>query len=147
MRIYIASSFEEAPRLRQWRDAHFPSYNLISASSWLDIALVEPPLGHSDDHRRAMADLDIGELLSSDALVVFNEHHLHGRGRGGRHVELGIALGRNAALPDHRPMQIIAVGPRENVFHYHSTVTTVPDGDAALTVLDDYHRSVLRCCS
>jgi hypothetical protein len=41
------------------------------------------------------------------------------KARGGRHVELGYALGL-ALADNHR--QIVVVGPREHAFHYHPRV-------------------------
>jgi hypothetical protein len=61
----------------------------------------------------AAAKRDIDDLRTADVLVAFT-----GRGgRGGRHVELGIALERN--LP------VVIVGPIEHVFHQHPLVTVV----------------------
>ena len=38
--------------------------------------------------------------------------------RGGKHVELGIALGLG--------MTVAVIGPKENVFHFHPRVTIFP---------------------
>ena len=160
MKVYLASNFEEASRLRAWRDEHFARYKLTCTSSWLEVAASKtttgakmPSMGESDEHRCEMARLDVEDVLRSDALVLFNDLHLHGRGRGGRHVELGIALGWNEAKQrlsfnrefSFRPKLIVVVGVRENVFHYHDQVRWAPDDDAALALLDAHHR-FLDCC-
>ena len=60
---------------------------------------------------RQCAIEDIEDVLAADAIICFTELlNVPGRSRGGRHVELGIALSNNK--------QIYVVGPRENVFHY-----------------------------
>ena len=151
MKIYIASKFSEAARLRTWRDDHFPSRKLVSTSTWLEVAKTETSLGLSDAHRRNMALTDVADLVCADAVVLFNERHLHGGGRGGRHVELGMGIAWNLifstqALRGTNPLKLLlVVGERENVFHWHPYVTVVPDGDAALAYLDTYHR-VVGCC-
>lgn len=48
------------------------------------------------------------DVLSCDLLIAFTEVPRSGHSRGGRHVELGIALGTMK--------QVWIVGPRENVF-------------------------------
>jgi hypothetical protein len=58
----------------------------------------------------ALADME--DLASAEAAVFFTEDpafYAPGSSRGGRHVELGLALAR----PD---MRVIVVGPRENQF-------------------------------
>lgn len=60
--------------------------------------------------------IDVAEVRAADVLVSFTEAPgpAQGRGRGGRHVEFGIAfaLGKRC----------IVVGYRENVFHHHPDV-------------------------
>ena len=102
MKIYIASKFSEAARLRAWRDDHFPSRRLVSTSTWLEVAKTEAALGHSDAHRRDMALTDVADLIEAQAVVLFNERHLHGRGRGGRHVELGMGIAWNTIFSTER---------------------------------------------
>lgn len=58
--------------------------------------------------REKFARDDIEDVLAADILIAFTEAPRTSNSRGGRHVELGIALG--ARIP------IVVVGPRENVF-------------------------------
>ncbi len=51
---------------------------------------------------------DFDDVMAADILVAFTEVPRTSNSRGGRHVELGIALG--AGIP------VMIVGPRENVF-------------------------------
>ena len=67
------------------------------------------------DQAVLFAEDDMEDLLGADVLVAFSETPRHGATRGGRHVELGVALGlRRAGVG--RPA-IFVVGPLENVFH------------------------------
>lgn len=71
---------------------------------------------------------DLEDIDAADALVLVNPRHLHGSGRGGRHVELGYALARGK--------RVLLVGDRENVFHSHPSVecyATLDDAFSALT--------------
>jgi hypothetical protein len=67
---------------------------------------------------------DFEDVTSADLLVAFTQPPRTDKGRGGRHVEFGIALGKG--------MPIIAVGPRENIFCCLPQVTVYPDWLAAL---------------
>ena len=61
------------------------------------------------------AEDDMEDLLAADVMVNFTEPPRHGATRGGRHIEMGVALGlRRAGYWWH---QIYIVGPLENVFH------------------------------
>ena len=54
------------------------------------------------------------DVRRAEVLVAFTEELAAGFCRGGRHVELGIAI--------ERGLGIIVVGPRENCFCYHPRV-------------------------
>jgi hypothetical protein len=61
-----------------------------------------------DHWRRKFAQDDYDDVLAADRLIAFTEQPRSGNSRGGRHVELGIALGRG--------IPAVVIGPRENVF-------------------------------
>lgn len=64
----------------------------------------------TDDEVSAMcAAQDVQDVAASDVLVLIGEAPEAARGRGGRHVEFGIALALGK--------RIILVGHREHVFH------------------------------
>lgn len=65
--------------------------------------------GTSDEE---CARIDFAEVQAADIVISFTEApgEKVGRGRGGRHVEFGIALGLRK--------RCIVVGYRENVFHF-----------------------------
>ena len=69
---------------------------------------------------------DLTDLCNADCLISFNEPS-RTPGRGGRHVEFGIALARGT--------RIILVGPRENVFHCLSGVEQYDTWDQTVEAL------------
>ena len=118
MKIYLASRFSRADEMNLYAYALQRAGHEI-VSRW-----------HADpDHRRewkgpdnAPAELnarlareDWEDLSSADAVVSFTG----GGGRGGRHVEFGMAITLGK--------RIIIVGPRENVFHWLPQVSAYPD--------------------
>ena len=61
------------------------------------------------NHLRArFAGEDIADVMAAETVVAFTEEPRTCNSRGGRHVELGIALGAGK--------RVIVIGPRENVF-------------------------------
>lgn len=78
-------------------------------------ALVEAGSDDAGYYREKFAQDDYDDVLSSDLLIAFTEEPRSGNSRGGRHVELGLALGRG--------IPVIIVGPRENVFCWLPQVT------------------------
>lgn len=56
------------------------------------------------------AQEDLADVAQCDMLVFFSEHPDVGFTSGGRHVELGYALGRRK--------RVVVIGPVENVFHH-----------------------------
>jgi hypothetical protein len=65
----------------------------------------DPALSHWREH---FAKEDVADVLAADTLIAFTEEPRSGNSRGGRHVELGIAIGAG--------LNVIVIGPRENVF-------------------------------
>lgn len=78
-------------------------------------------------------EMDLVDLAMANVVVCFTEDPKHqpaGGSRGGRHVELGLALGAN-------DKEILLVGPRENLFHWWLPDACVfPTWEAALESLD-----------
>jgi hypothetical protein len=79
---------------------------------------------HILELRAEFAMDDWEDVTSAGLLVAFTEPPRSDKGRGGRHVEFGIALGLS--------MPILVVGPRENIFCCLPQVTVYPDWQAAL---------------
>ena len=134
MIIYLAARYSRRLELCGYRDQLTARGHVVPAR-WLDgshqIGNDGMPLteegerrfeeGHPDaDHLRArFACHDLEDVLGCDMLIAFTEPPRSGTSRGGRHVELGIALGRD--------IPVTIIGPRENVFCWLPQVSCYPD--------------------
>ena len=125
MRIYLAARYSRREELNDYK-ADLEAMGHVVTSRWLsgehkwdgegvehsendDMLTVPPEIAQ----RFAMDDLE--DIDVADALIAFTEVARTGPARGGRHVELGYALGRD--------LIVFAVGPVENVFVAHPSVT------------------------
>lgn len=97
---------------------------IACTSGWISHGLT------GDTNESAMADL--ADVAKADVLVALNPELWKTCGTGGRHVEMGYALGLG------KP--VIVLGSRTNVFHYLDTV------DIALTVNDLVLKLTDRMC-
>lgn len=98
-----------------------------------------------DAARLRFAQEDAADVLLASVLIAFTEEPRATNSRGGRHVELGMALGVLAANREWRdsslhhfgpPMRrVIVVGPRENVFTWLPEVEWAPSWEAARPLL------------
>jgi hypothetical protein len=109
MKIYLASRFGRQAEMKAIRD-RLVAMDHVVTSRWLDaekndaVGSIHPP-----KERKKNAIDDYEDVIRADAMINFTEAP-GGCGRGGRHVEFGIALQADKRL--------IVVGYRENVFHY-----------------------------
>lgn len=123
-RIYLAARYSRRLELCGYRRA-LELHGILVTSTWLNgehqiddgghpigetgADLVERGGGdRAAELRQHFAVEDLRDVRRSDALVAFTETPRSTSSRGGRHVELGVALGRG--------IPVIVVGPRENVF-------------------------------
>jgi hypothetical protein len=144
MIIYLAARYSRRLELCGYRDQLTALGHQVPAR-WLNgghqIANDGMPLGETGerafedgspeaDHLRAkFARDDLEDVLAADLLVAFTEAPRSGgsASRGGRHVELGIALGAKLAVTGWRSRSIAVVGPRENLFCWLDEVGHYPD--------------------
>lgn len=77
--------------------------------------------------REQFAREDFADVLACDLLIAFTEPPRSNASRGGRHVELGLALGRMK--------RVWVVGYRENLFCWLEDVRFYEGTDAALAAL------------
>ena len=145
-RIYLAARYSRRLELRGYRDQLEKCGHTVNGR-WLDgahqIDRYGLPIGDhgealvegGDEHRAAELRLKLAidhfrEVVSSEILVAFTEPPAGsgGRNRGGRHVELGIALGRG--------MKVWVVGCRENLFTWLDGVQFFPTWDEAFERLN-----------
>jgi hypothetical protein len=127
MKIYLAARYSRRSELCQYREELREMGHTVQAV-WLNgehqISDSGKPIGETgellvegDDEssthcaaelRQKFAKDDLADVRACELLIAFTEKPRSGFSRGGRHVELGIAIGMGK--------QIMLVGPRENIF-------------------------------
>lgn len=109
MKIYLAARYSRRFEMQDYRETLIKAGHEIT-SRWIEGGH-EITLDPEDPGNIRFAIEDWSDLIDADLVIHFSdEPDAKTRGRGGRHVELGIALALG------KP--IILVGRRENVFHY-----------------------------
>lgn len=118
--IYLAGRYGRREELLQYK-ACLEELDCVVTSRWLDGGheLDDNAPDHELAARWAAEDLD--DLLGAHWLVAFTESpgHVQGRGRGGRHFEMGYALAAG--------IRVFVVGHRENVFCHMPEIKHYPD--------------------
>jgi hypothetical protein len=120
LKVYLASRWEDRSEIIEYRNFLVKAAGIESTARWLtpthprlqDKVANDMKTGHTVQSR------DVEDILRADVVIVFSPKKAHGNGTGGRHVECGIAIGRN------KP--ILLCGIPENVFHCNDNVTVVP---------------------
>ena len=127
MKIYLASRYSRRIELCGHRK-RLEELGHVITSRWLNgghqISDVGVPLGENGESliegddgstdvrsaslRSKFAYDDLEDVIASECLIAFTEPPRSNASRGGRHVELGIAIGLKNP--------VIIVGPRENIF-------------------------------
>ena len=115
MRIYLAARYSRIDELNGYADDLRALGHVVDAR-WLngnhqihEKQAVESATMSVPIEGQQFAVDDCVDILCADCLVAFSEPPRSGASRGGRHVELGLALAWGK--------RVIVVGPRENVFH------------------------------
>lgn len=121
-RVYPAARFSRQAEMREvaaWLRVHGYS----CAPAWLGEGHQMPRKADQTSNAQwaTFAQDDVRDLAQADIVICFTEPEGTPSTRGGRHVELGMALAMQK--------RVIVVGPRENVFtwlpeveHYHGWV-------------------------
>ena len=125
MKVYLAARWEQGPLMRQWRAALEIRGHTVTAR-WLDVQASGLRAIEGDEIMRENALHDFQDIKDCDLMIVYSPRSGFGSGRGGRHAELGIALGMG------KP--VVLVGEHENIFHWHPAVALVADFDAAMAL-------------
>jgi hypothetical protein len=120
MKIYIAGRYNLLNELKLESQKYIDAGHSIT-SRWLD----NQEEGKSWD---AVADMDIQDVHSADACVLYTEPYGTPVSGGGRHVEFGYALGAGKI--------VVVVGPHENIFHWHPSVVVFPKTEYAIKYLN-----------
>lgn len=118
--LYLASAYERKPEICGYRDK-LVALGYVVTSRWidqdegLDTGLGKDELNAEPSRGLPYALADIEDIGAADTIISFTG----GGGRGGRHVEFGIAW--------MMIKQLIIIGPREHVFHCLPGVQQWPD--------------------
>ncbi len=128
--VYFAARYARGPKLQPLAAALERRGHTVT-SRWITghggTLPASLPSGRLNDDpagcaRYAQADID--DLRAADLVVSFTDV---GGGKGGRHVEFGVALALGKRL--------VVVGPREHVFHALPEVEHYPDTAAFLAAM------------
>jgi hypothetical protein len=112
MNIYLAARYSRHPEMQSVRDV-LEVFGHKVTSRWVDAhggkypSSFTPEILNSDPvHCAVLGQHDIEDVQAADVVISFTEGS---GGKGGRHVEFGLALGLGK--------RVIVVGPREHIFH------------------------------
>lgn len=140
--VYLSARYARRHELRRYRD-DLLAKGFRVASRWLDGDDEDGPAGPSREDARRWLEMDLVDLAQSTTFVSFSEDPENppaGSGRGGRHVETGMAL--------EKGKEVLLVGPRENLFHWWLADSQVfSTWAAALERIDFAHAWGMPICS
>lgn len=132
-RIYLAARYSRNPEMREVRDRLEAAGHEVT-SRWIDQhggeleeSFTPEKLAVDPGFCARYARKDIDDLMAADVVVSFTGKG--GGGKGGRHVEFGVAYALGKAC--------VLVGPRENVFHCLVEVGVVDDVETLLIALHE----------
>ena len=151
MKIYLASRYSRREELCGYRQ-QIEALGVRVTSRWLDgqhqISDSGTPIGEHGERlvegddtantspeaaklRERFANEDFADVMSAQLLIAFTEPPRSNASRGGRHVELGIALGQMK--------QVWVVGHRENIFCWMEDVRYFDTWETCLSKLQEVY--------
>lgn len=136
--FYLAARFSRQAELAGYA-ARLIGRGFQVTSRWLhahETDIQSKDATYTERQRMEFAVHDFEDVLAADRLIAFTENPapdavIPGRARGGRHVELGVAI----YLAHERGHSVYVVGHKENVFCYLPWVNFFPDFDSCLEAL------------
>lgn len=140
MKVYLAGKYSRKQEFLAYA-AELTSLGHDVVSSWLWTSLDDSQAKAVEvatysilqEVGEKFAVRDFMDLAGAGVLISFTEPvRAEGKDRGGRHVELGMALAWGTDI-------IIVVGPRENVFYCHPDVEVVSTWEDAKKMLSQYN--------
>lgn len=117
MKVYIAAPYEWRA-YAQLLQPQIERHGCTVLAAWLHT---------QNPESSAEARIDLDDIDAADAVIVLNPPGMERSGTGGRHVELGYALGRGK--------HVFLVGEATNVFHHLSTIVRVATHDHLLDAI------------
>lgn len=129
MNFYLAARYSRRDEL-QGCLAELETRGHVVTSRWVreDHLITEQDVLDRPWLGAACAREDFDDVAAADAVLVFTEQPRTAPSRGGRHVELGLALAWDK--------RIAIVGPRENIFHTFDHVRRFATWPIALLHID-----------
>lgn len=135
MRYYFAGRYSRHAELARYRDQLVLIPNTQVTSRWIDCHGGELETSYTPEALAADPAAcwkhglsDLNDLIRADAIVSFTGGGPGGK--GGRHIEHGIAIAAFAGAQWAEPgFRVIVVGPRENIFHCHPATEVYPTWD------------------
>lgn len=133
-KVYIASRYSRKSEMRQDIAPVIRHAGIEVTSRWHDIEEVasswekaakeydvrgEGDMDREEELLRYYATIDLEDVDTADAIVLFSEDPTIPHLRGGRHVEFGYAMGKGK--------DCYVVGMRENIFHFIESVVMCTD--------------------
>jgi len=146
MKIYLAARYSRREELCKYREK-LSNLGHVVTSRWLNgdhqIDNDGEPIGESGESlveghnssdgasvlRKKFAKEDVEDVIKSDLLIAFTEVPRSTNSRGGRHVEMGLAIGRH--------ISVMIVGPRENVFCWLPYISQHETFDSAVEMVGE----------
>jgi len=132
MKVYLAAQYARREELKAHADA-LQKIGIEITSHWVHetAAFVSGgPTGtanNSPEHVGEMAERDLADINRANILVLFTNGPETKIVRGAHHFEAGYAYGQG--------IEVITVGPRDNVFHYLPCVKNYPTWEDAYAKL------------
>mgnify|MGYP001588867675 CR=1 FL=1 len=122
-KVYLAARYSRNAEMRGVRDVLEAIGHKVT-SRWIDQhggnlleSIVAEKLNAEPEACAHYAHVDLDDLSGADTLI--SSTSADGGGKGGRHVELGVAIGLG--------LRLVLVGPREHVFHTLPDIEWYPD--------------------
>lgn len=126
-KVYLAGRFSRRHEFRQFADALSAAGHEVT-SSWLYSDDLHANLGGFHSYSAASAaERDLADVRAATVCIAFTEEPERRQGRGGRHVEVGVAIAIG--------LKLIVVGDPEHIFHLLPDVQHVQAPEDALAVL------------
>ena len=128
MKIYLAARYSRRLELCGYRDeltalGHEVTSRWLGGSHQIDdkgvpigddgerrFEMGDPALAHWREH---FATEDVADVLAAETLIAFTEEPRSGNSRGGRHVELGIAIAAGKHIVIAGPGRMFSAGCQE----------------------------------
>jgi len=141
--VYLAARYSRRKEILGYAE-QLKKIGVAITSRWIEgshqisddqLGLIDKQLHESEEAAQLgqrFAIEDVTDIANADLFIGFTEEPRTVSSRGGRHVELGLALGNG--------LECWIVGPRENVFHCLPEVRCFSDWPEALQEIADRRR-------